>query len=68
MNDTISYISDTVVYLISEVPLFHANICHFGVRRGGCWLVPKGSQIFSEMVKMDSEVSLLDVYKHIGVV
>lgn len=41
--------------LIAEVPLFHAKICHFGVRRGGWWLIGKVSLIFSEMVKMDSE-------------
>ena len=66
MNDTIYFITDTVVCLIAEVPLFHAKICHFGVRRGGWWLIGKVSLIFSEMVKMDSEVSLVHVYKHIG--
>jgi hypothetical protein len=66
MNDTIYFISDTVVCLISLVSIFHAILCHFGVGGGGWWLLQNVSLICREMVKMDSEVSHVYVYKRVG--
>jgi hypothetical protein len=66
MNDAMCFISDTVVCLISLVFLDHAILCHFGVGGGGCWLWGNFCLICSAMVKMDSEVSHVSVYKRVG--
>jgi len=52
--------------LIGFVGFFHAILCHFGVGGVECWVEGNVSLICSEMVKMDSEVSHVYIYKLVG--